>query len=263
MRLHGATNMRISKRDFDLLQSTILELHAFRDIVAFRRNLSATLLKVIRADYCVLSDLRVLADQRRIQLLDVWESGRRVQTLDPDSYARVLFEHPFTQHAIRHGDTGAMLLSDFLTLAQLRRTELYRVLLRPSNVGRVLAVGTYGGPALASLSFSRPERARDFSERDRRMLNLLRPHFEQARANLERETASRATRSDVMRTSGLTPRETEIAVWLAKGKSNQEIAAILGAPVRTVEKHVERILAKLGVENRAAAAVTIVAAIRP
>jgi DNA-binding CsgD family transcriptional regulator len=53
---------------------------------------------------------------------------------------------------------------------------------------------------------------------------------------------------------GLGPRATEVLYWLAKGKTNREIGIILGARSRTIEKHVEGILAKLCVENRVAAA---------
>jgi DNA-binding response OmpR family regulator len=53
---------------------------------------------------------------------------------------------------------------------------------------------------------------------------------------------------------GLTPREAEVLYWLAEGKTNSEIATILDSSRRTVEKHVEHILKKLGVENRATAA---------
>jgi DNA-binding CsgD family transcriptional regulator len=53
---------------------------------------------------------------------------------------------------------------------------------------------------------------------------------------------------------GLGSRATEVLYWLAKGKTNGEIGIILGARPRTIEKHVEGILGKLGVENRVAAA---------
>lgn len=52
---------------------------------------------------------------------------------------------------------------------------------------------------------------------------------------------------------GLTPREREILRWLAAGKSNAEIAAILDIRPRTVHKHLEHVFRKLGVENRTAA----------
>lgn len=53
---------------------------------------------------------------------------------------------------------------------------------------------------------------------------------------------------------GLTPRECEVLLWIARGKSNRDIGDILELSPRTVNKHLERIYVKLGVENRAAAA---------
>ena len=55
----------------------------------------------------------------------------------------------------------------------------------------------------------------------------------------------------------LTPRETEVLRWLGEGKSNSEIATILNLTVGTVKLHVERVLAKLNVENRTAAALIV------
>ena len=52
---------------------------------------------------------------------------------------------------------------------------------------------------------------------------------------------------------GLTPRVAETLLWLAQGKTNPEIATILGNSESTVKKHVLEIFAKLGVETRTAA----------
>jgi len=52
----------------------------------------------------------------------------------------------------------------------------------------------------------------------------------------------------------LTQRESEVLMWIARGKSNRDIAEILSLSPRTVNKHLEQVYAKLGVENRAAAA---------
>jgi DNA-binding NarL/FixJ family response regulator len=56
------------------------------------------------------------------------------------------------------------------------------------------------------------------------------------------------------RALGLTLREGQVLEWLSRGKSNRDIAAILGLSPRTVTKHVEQIFQKLGVENRTSAA---------
>ncbi|MET1412121.1 DNA-binding response regulator [Roseibium sp. HPY-6] len=62
--------------------------------------------------------------------------------------------------------------------------------------------------------------------------------------------------SDILRRSfDLTEREAEVLTWIANGKSNKEIAVILEMSPRTVNKHLDRIFGKLGVENRTSAAV--------
>jgi DNA-binding response OmpR family regulator len=59
----------------------------------------------------------------------------------------------------------------------------------------------------------------------------------------------------------LTHRESEVLLWIAKGKSNRDIAEILTLSPRTVNKHLEQIYAKLGVENRTSAAALAVRAL--
>ncbi len=62
---------------------------------------------------------------------------------------------------------------------------------------------------------------------------------------------------------GLTAREAEVLYWIAQGKSNPDIAMIIGANVRTVHKHVEHIFQKLGLETRNAAMLAALEILRP
>jgi len=63
---------------------------------------------------------------------------------------------------------------------------------------------------------------------------------------------------------GLTPREAEVLHWIAEGKRDREIAAIIGVSARTAQHHVSHILEKLSVETRTAAArVSLEQAARP
>ena len=57
----------------------------------------------------------------------------------------------------------------------------------------------------------------------------------------------------LVRSLGLSKRETEIINWVVQGKTNPEIGIILGISPRTVQKHLERAYKHLGVENRHAA----------
>lgn len=52
----------------------------------------------------------------------------------------------------------------------------------------------------------------------------------------------------------LTLRESDVLLWIANGKTNREIGEILDMSPRTVNKHLEQVFRKLGVENRTAAA---------
>ena len=52
----------------------------------------------------------------------------------------------------------------------------------------------------------------------------------------------------------ITPREADVFLWLARGKTNREIALVLGVSPRTVNKHLEQLYKKLGVDNRTSAA---------
>lgn len=58
----------------------------------------------------------------------------------------------------------------------------------------------------------------------------------------------------LQRSLALTTREAQVLLWISRGKTNREIGEILTISPRTVNKHLEQIFIKLGVENRAAAA---------
>jgi len=59
-------------------------------------------------------------------------------------------------------------------------------------------------------------------------------------------------------TLGLTNREAEVLLWVTQGKSNGDVAAILGMSEKTVKQHMGNVFEKLGVENRNAAAMLAV-----
>jgi DNA-binding NarL/FixJ family response regulator len=68
------------------------------------------------------------------------------------------------------------------------------------------------------------------------------------------ETRSSTEEARLRDRLGLTVREAEVLLWIGHGKGTRDIAEILGMSPRTVQKHLEQIYSKLGVENRAAAA---------
>ena len=84
----------------------------------------------------------------------------------------------------------------------------------------------------------------DFSERDRDLLTLLRPHLHQAYLDAERHRNP---------TPALTPRHWELLHLVAAGHTNTQIARRLGLSEATVRKHLENIYGRLQVSSRTAA----------
>ncbi len=78
---------------------------------------------------------------------------------------------------------------------------------------------------------------------------------QEALKSLPREKPIPERRAAAERFGGLTEREREVAVLIAQGKMNREIAATLVVSLRTVETHVSTILSKLGVPSRSRIAV--------
>lgn len=81
----------------------------------------------------------------------------------------------------------------------------------------------------------------------------------EARLRRSEQQANREFKPDFSSTEpllklGLTPRAAEALLWLAQGKTNADIATILGITESTVKKHVQEMFDKLGVETRGAAA---------
>ncbi len=69
-------------------------------------------------------------------------------------------------------------------------------------------------------------------------------------STLVRDYLDRLRRGERVPDSVLTPREDEVIKLIAEGRSSKEIAQLLTISVRTVERHRENILAKLGMRDR-------------
>jgi DNA-binding CsgD family transcriptional regulator len=144
----------------------------------------------------------------------------------------------------RSSEQRALRLSDFVPLRELRSAEYYDRVLRPLGIDYELRLFLTSPSGTSRVfAFTRTRSQGDFSERDRALLELLRPFLVEIRNRHERPNSAR----------GLTRREAEILRWVARGKTNREIAALLFVSPYTVRTHLEHAFEKLGVHTRAAA----------
>ena len=249
--------MRLSHRDFDQLQRTILEMHDQPQLEPFRQAVPGLFHQMIPADWFALGESEVDIPKKRVKLFAWWGTCPVLNDDLIERMERVAFDHPFSRYTFETRDPTALKFSDFFSTAQLQRAELYNEFYRHVNTGRFLATAVPSPRGLTTINAARPLKSSDFTERDRLIMNLLRPHFDVARRAAELNTARVAAKVKPLESYGLTPREREVATWLARGKTNVEIGLILQTRTRTVEKHVESVLGKLGVHTRTAAALVL------
>ena len=182
----------------------------------------------------------------------VWRAGVRydgeprapVTSAVIEAHARFADQYPYRPWSPEA--TRALRWSDLLSRREWHALDLYWEVCRALDGEYTLDLwlATPGGVA-GGFGFDSFER--DFSERDKLVLDTLRPHLVQ----LWRNAAARRRESRSL--AVLTRREREILLWVARGKSNREVAAVLYLAPGTIRKHLDNVYAKLGVSNRAGA----------
>lgn len=183
----------------------------------------------------------------------VWRTGVRysgeprapVTLAVVEAHARLAYQYPYRPWSPEA--RRAVRWSDLLSRREWHALDLYWEVCRPldGEYELELWLATPDGGIAGGFGFD--SFARDFSERDKLVLDTLQPHLVQ----LWRNAAARRRESRSL--AALTPREREILLWVARGKSNREIAAVLYLAPGTIRKHLDNVYDKLGVSNRAGA----------
>lgn len=138
-------------------------------------------------------------------------------------------------------------------LARFRETGLYNDYYRRVGLCHAMALPPrMDDGQLVSFAFNRG--GADFTDRERALLDSLRRPLAAlfARAAAADHGAS-ALDAELLARHELTPRESEVLQWVSAGKTDRNVAALLGCSPRTVHKHLQRIYTKLGIETRTAA----------
>lgn len=144
---------------------------------------------------------------------------------------------PIHQAALS-GRRGAMRISDFGSRTEVERSRYYNLWMRPFGVEHILEV-ELEAPDRSTRTFHFDRHGgRDFSERDRAVLDLLQPYLSRLRGGAA---------------PALTPREREVLTCVSRGLTNTQVARELWLAPSTVRKHLENVYAKLGVTTRTAA----------
>jgi len=184
-------------------------------------------------------------------------------------FDRYFFDHPLVRDHGRNPHAVTKRIGDLLPVTDFRRTPLYNDYYRAVRIDHAMAVPIHVDRRFL-VSFVLNRCKRDFSDRDRACLELIRPHL----GNLYRlSVAADPGAGTPAPLAGvaphgepalpLTPRELDVMRWLAAGKTDRDIGAILSISPRTVQKHLQRIYEKLGVETRTAAVMRVLPGAAP
>jgi DNA-binding CsgD family transcriptional regulator len=151
----------------------------------------------------------------------------------------------------RTGDLRSVLtIADFYSDRQWRSTGMCADVYQPQGIRYELqlclpeAPGPARGPGRTVRLYLFRSTGPDFSERDRALLTLIRPHLHQAYLDAERRRAQ---------ASPLTARQTGLLRLVADGHTNAQVARRLGLSEGTVRTHLENIYGRLQVTSRTAA----------
>ena len=230
------------------------------DVDSFARAAVLALNDYVASELTTLSVCDLFTGHRQV----VGLPGVRLGADEIACFDRHFFEHPLVRH---HGIEEGLLtrrISDLVSRHDFQRSALYGDYYSRIGLEYAIAVPLFRDDRmLVSVVLNR--RGLDFDERDRERLELLRPHlaflYRHAREAVARPAGATPLPSVPERgpvppevsPPGLTLREGEVMHWLACGKTDTEIAALLSISPRTVQKHLEHVYVKLGVETRTAA----------
>ncbi len=218
------------------------------DDAAFARAGVRALPALVAADLTTLSICHLKTGRREVTGFP----DERLGAEDRACFDRHFSEHPLVRyHAVQRG-CGAHRISDSTPFVRFRHSALYSEYYRRIGIDHVVAVPIEVDDDVL-VSFVLNRKGRDFSDRDRELLDRVGPVLSRLFAALRAPSRTGPPAPAVRNDLALTPRERDVLGWLAGGKTDRDIGAILGCSHRTVQKHLQRIYEKLGVETRTAA----------
>jgi DNA-binding CsgD family transcriptional regulator len=254
---------KLSSRDLRNLLGAVSILNESLDLETLPQRTTAAVTRVLPSDMVTYNEVDLVRRTDRI-FVTPDEVRLAAGTLEYASFMRHIDQHPVIAHNACIADPVPRKISDFLSNRRLRSLGLHAEFFRAFDVNYQMSlVILHAGQQMIGVAANRA--LSDFTERERTCLAALRPHVVQSyRHGLMVEEIraqfriGREPRADAA--GGLTQREAEVLHWVAGGKSNDDVARIVGATSATVKKHLENIYDKLGVANRTAASAVYIRA---
>lgn len=245
--------MMASEQDLSTLAGIVSDHRADLPRAGLPPSLLAELMDQVRCDEIAFQGFD--SGQQEDWLAQYLPGGAEAVEVEEDWDSSVHWQHYWDcqpcSYPDRTGDLRSIVkTTDFYSARQWHATGMYCDIYQPQGFDHHLMLTLPAAPSPVSgpgrtlrLFFFRGPGA-DFSERDRSLLVLLRPHLHQAYLDAERR------RHPVPQ---LTARHWDLLRLLAAGLTNTQIARRLGISEGTVRTHLENLYGRLNVSSRTAA----------
>ena len=173
---------QLVQNDYDLFLDCIRELYSIDELPALRLwLLEEALPKLLSSDWFSYNEVDLLHPANTLAILKP-EAGALFQRLFP-RFQEVVHQHPLVTRQLQSPEFAVYKISDFLTQEDYHRLELYQDVYRHLGVEYQIAVTIRTEPARVT-AFALSRRQNDYTERDRAILEMLRPHLVVAFNNL-------------------------------------------------------------------------------
>ena len=238
------TMTTISQRDAAALLEIVREGTASSSHESFPSSVLGALSQLIPSDAYV--GYQEAAVSQRFHVVDQVEVvGQPISPAAEAALDTLGWQNPM-HCGLRARERRVLRLSDFLTLRQRRTLEWNTIVWKPHGIDDALRLWLPADRG-RSRSIYLERSGKSYTNRELTLLSLLRPHL----LRIHADALSRRRFDGI---NGITPREAEVLGWIARGKTNNEIARALFISPHTVRKHIENIFEKLDVRTRTAAA---------
>ena len=169
----------LTHRQYRSILDLVGDAHDAQDLADLRALLLPALRRIVPADYASYNEVTADGDA------PVAVVEPELPAFAYEAWERHARSNPLIAHYSRTRDTRPYRFSDVVSMPELRRTALYRELYEPLGIEHQIAFGLPSPPALViGIALSRGG-AHDFSDDERTMLDIARPHLIQAYRNAQ------------------------------------------------------------------------------
>lgn len=228
---------RLTQRDFRSVLDFLLRSYALADFSNFSNHVVSDLPRTVPSEITTWNE--VSHRQNRVRMVTDPPGSLNF----PDSlgvFERHMHEHPLITRHQHTRDGRAYRISDFLSKREFQRLGLYNEYYRRVDVQHQIAFTLPTPPAL-TLGIALNRGRRDFSERERLLLNVIRPHLIQAYRNVEAVTLLRAELAALGQATDVSGRGVvvltrKLGVSLMTPRAQDLVRRYYGNPARHVDR---------------------------